>query len=154
MKKYSFLLFAPLIIITGCHHDRKSAHHKTHKKYSRKDTLFVTTRSAVSVWLDTVTLQNRMKQYGDTDFYTVADDDVYYSTIADSVLKAQRLPLIDSRQYDKCKFIKFEQNNGAATVIRIDTLSQLYTLYLFDPSKAPYEADVTEMDEEYKKFYR
>jgi len=156
MKKYFFLITLLLLItlISSCHHDRKKPYHKKHKKNLSRDTLFVTTRSGVAIWLDTITLEKRRKQSGDTDFYIGADDDVYYSSIADSILKAQKLPLVDTRQYGECKFIKFERNNGIATVIKIDTLSKIYTLYLFDPYKAPHEADITIMDDEYKKFYR
>ena len=142
-----------LVIVSGCHHNHKKPRHNKRKKHSGTDTLFVTRRSAISVWLDTVTLEKRRKQYGDDDFCTVADDEAYYSSTADSVLRAQKLPLIDTRQYGECKFIKFEQKNGTATLVRIDTLSRLHTLYLFDPSKAPHEADVTAMDEEYSAFY-
>ncbi|MBV8388459.1 MAG: hypothetical protein JO080_01530 [Mucilaginibacter sp.] len=137
---------------SGCHHDKKHSH-KKQKHIKNKDTLFVTQRSAISVWLDTATLEKRKRQYGNADFYTVADDDVYYASIADSVLKAQKLTLIDTRQFDKCKYLKFVQSNGAMSVVRIDTLAQLYTLYLFDPSRAPHEADIADMDEEYKNFY-
>jgi hypothetical protein len=153
MKKLISLFIVPAIVIaSGCNHDKKHPR-KKQKHIKSKDTLFVTRRSAISVWLDMVTLEKRRKQYGDTDFYTVADDEAYYSSTADSVLRAQKLPLIDTRQYGACKFIKFEQKNGTATVVRIDTLPKLHTLYLFDPSKAPYEADVAAMDQEYKAFY-
>lgn len=150
MKRYSFLLV--IILVIGCHHNHKKPRHEKYKKHSGTDTLFATRRSAISVWSDTITLEKRRKQYGDDDFYTVADDEAYYSVTADSVLRAQKLPLIDTRQYGECKFIKFEQKNGTATLVRIDTLSKLHTLYLFDPSKAPHEADVTAMNEDTAHF--
>ena len=153
MKKLITLFIVPaIVILSSCHHDKKHSH-KKQKHIKSKDTLFVSRRSAVSIWLDTATLEKRRKQYGDADFYAVANDEVYYSGNADSILRAQKLPLIDTRQYDECKFIKFEQKNGVTTLVRIDTLSKLHTLYLFDPSKAPHEADVTSMDEEYGAFY-
>jgi hypothetical protein len=151
MKRYLFILvLLSITIFSGCHHDSKKRHHKKHKNSLSKDTLFITRRSAISVWLDTATLEKRRKQYGDTSFYIAGDDEVYYSGTADSVLTARKLPLISGSEF---KFIKFEQNNGIVTIIRTDTLSKLHTLYLFDPSKAPYDADVTIMDEEYKNYY-
>jgi hypothetical protein len=116
----------------------------------KTDTLLINTRSAISVWLDTATLNKRRKQYGGEAFETGADDDVNYSYIADSVLKAKGLPIIDAVNY---KYLKFVQKNGSTTLIKIDTLAQIYNLFFFDSSKAPYNPDVTMIKDEYNKFY-
>jgi hypothetical protein len=135
----------------GCHHDSKKLHHKKHKKSLNKDTLFITKRSAVSVWLDSTTMEKRRKQYGNDDSDAAEEDNVYYAGIADSILKSKGLPVIDAQNY---KYLKFMQHNGISTVVKIDTLPQFYTLYLFDPSKSPHEADIAEIDVDYKIFYR
>jgi hypothetical protein len=145
-----FLFLA--ITICGCHHDQHKHYPKKHKQKSttNKDTLFVTTRSAISVWLDTATLEKRRKQYGDDSFYTVSDDEVYYSSQADSVLRSHKLPIIDAREY---KYLKFVQYNKLSKVIKVDTLSFIHTVYLFDPSKMPLNVDVTDIENEYNEFY-
>jgi len=142
------------MITCSCQHDQPKHRHKKHKQKpvtSSKDTLFVTTRSAVTVWLDTATLEKRRKQYGDDAFYTGSDDDVNYSSIADSVLRSHKLPVINAQGY---KYLKFVTYNKSSKIIRVDTLSQIYTLYFFDPLKPLHSADVTDIEDEYYKFYR
>jgi hypothetical protein len=138
-----------IIFIYACHQDKH--HHKNHKQKSlSNDTLFVTKRSAISIWLDTATLEKRRKQYGDEAFEIGSDDNVYYSSIADSVLKSHQLSIVDVKGY---RYVKFVQNNKASKTIKIDTLPQVYTLYFFDPSKTSQNVDVTDIDNEYKNFY-
>jgi hypothetical protein len=141
-----------LIIICGCHYDQRKRHHKKHKQKSitNKDTLCVTARSAISVWLDTAILEKRRKQYGDDDFYTISDDEVYYSSKADSVLRSHQLTVINTDGY---KYLKFVQHNEVSEIIKIDTLSLIHTIFFFDPSKAPHNADITDIEDEYNKFY-
>jgi hypothetical protein len=151
MKPGSIIRFLFLAVtICGCHHDQHKHHPNKQKSTTNKDTLFVISRSAISVWLDTVTLEKRRKQYGDDSFYTVSDDEVYYRSQADSVLRSHKLPIIDAREY---KYLKFVQYNKLFKIIKIDTLSFIHTVYLFDPSKTPRNADVTDIENEYNRFY-
>lgn len=152
MKLHHIISVLVLIISTySCHHAQPKHHHKKHKARSvSKDTLFNTKRSAISVWQDTATLDKRRKQYGDDGFYTGADDDVYYSSVADSFLQSRHLPVIMAEGY---KYLKFVQTDKTITVVKIDTLQQIYKMYFFDPSKKPYDVDVTDIENEYNKFY-
>ena len=140
-----------LIIICSCHYDQHKRHHKKHQSKSiNNDTLFIAKRSAISVWVDTITLEKRRKQYGDSDFYTVADDDVYYSSVTDSFLKSHHLPVTTVKGY---KYLTFIQSDKTSTIIKIDTLQQIYTMYFFDPSKAPKAVEVLDIENEYNRFY-
>ena len=153
MKLRSIIPALILLTITcSCHHDQHSRHHKKHKQKSitNKDTFFVATRSAISIWLDTATMEKRRKQYGDEGYDIGLDDDLFYSSISDSVLRSHHLPVINADGY---KYLKFIQSSRVSTVVRIDTIQQLYTLYFFDPSKAPLDADVTDIEAEYNRFY-
>lgn len=150
MKRYLFLLILLIITIASCHHDSKKIQHKKHKKSLNKDTLFITKRSAVSVFMDSVTLEKTMKQYNKEDGETVADDESFYTFIADSVLESHRLPIINAQGY---KYVKFIQTNRKITLIKTDTLVQIHTIYLFDPSKAPVNADMASMQEEYDQYF-
>ena len=114
-----------------------------------QDTLLINKRSAVSFWLDSVQLEKRKNQYG-ANFETGADDYAYYSDVADSVLGTKHLPVINGDGY---KYIKFVRSDGTIALIKTDTLQAVYNLYLFNPDRAPYSADVTIMDDEYRKVY-
>jgi hypothetical protein len=135
----------------SCHLDRPKHHYKKYRnKTVSKDTLIITKRAAISVWLDTPTLEKRRKQYGDDDFETGADDYVYYSSISDSVLKSKKLPVITVKH---SKYLKFVQNNGAITLINLDTIQPLYSLYFFVPTKVPLNADITNTASEYERYF-
>jgi hypothetical protein len=114
-----------------------------------KDTIYINNKSAVSFWLDSAEMEKRRKKEGD-DFSTGADDAAEYAARADSFLRKHNLPIM---QADGSKYLKFLQTNGAFTYIKTDTLPFLHTLYLFEPSKKPYNADITSIEDEYKKFF-
>jgi hypothetical protein len=120
------------------------------QKKENKDTLIVTAKCAVRINLDTGQLDKLRKKYGDEAFYTGADDGVYYSSIADSLIHAKHLPLIANKQQ---KYLKFVQDNGAITMVKIDTLPQASNYYFFEPAKTPYEPDLLDIEEEYQKYY-
>jgi hypothetical protein len=159
MKFYLRIFAASMIVFfSDCSHDKQDhVKVKKHtsigktKKSSNPDTLLINSRSAISVLLDSAGLEKRKKKYGDTAYYVGGDDDMYYSYIADSVLNKKGLKIVEALNY---KYLKFIQNNGSTTLIRIDTLTQLYNLFLFDPSKAPHITDITAIEDEYNKFYR
>jgi len=159
MKGKLFLL-VPLILLYRCTHidhsesNKKATRHnnvKSNAHTGQRDTLIIDKKEAVSVMLDSLTLEKRKKEWGDTAFYVGADDGNYYDYIADSVLEQKHLPMISADGYH---YLKFVQNNGATTLIRIDTLSEITTLYFFDPSKPPHNSDVVNIEEEYKNYYK
>src|ERR1700761_5052814 len=88
-----------------------------------KDTIFITGKSAVSFWLDSVEMERRHKKEGD-DFYVGADDYAFYSAKADSFLKQKKLTIVDA---DCSKYLKFFQSNSGFTLIKTDTLQMLHT---------------------------
>jgi hypothetical protein len=164
MKIQVFIFLVVLVPATGCTSDSI----KTDKKFvvanklmpkspisipangsKLKDTLFITGRSAVSFWLDSAEMEKRRKKEGD-DFSTGADDAAEYAARADSFLHKQNLPIV---QADRSRYLKFLQSNDAFTFIKTDTLPLLHTLYFFDPNKKPYNADITLIEDEYKKFF-
>jgi hypothetical protein len=38
--------------------------------------------------------------------------------------------------------------------VKLDTLSELWGMYFFDPTKKPYYADITEIEEDYKSYFK
>ena len=117
---------------------------------SRSDTLIVDSTAAVFTIIDSVEIEKRKKKYGDDDFYTAADDFVFASSEAHNYLQKQKIRIIDVRGQ---QFLKFVKADRSAVVIRLDTISQLFNLYLFNTAKAPVNADMTNVEEEYKRYF-
>lgn len=166
MKISLFLLLTIPIILIGCYQydikktystaktilpkKIKSINLATHL-LQNKDTMLVKNKSAISMLLDSVTLEKRRKEYGDEAFYVGADDDAFYSADVRSFLKKRHLPLIDATGY---KYVKFLQPDGSSSLIKTDTLQSIMTYYFFYPSKAPYDIDITDIEREYKNYFQ
>ena len=163
--KMKFLLNISIgLTLIGCN---QSNHHQAHlKKILSANTknasgnqseralgevLLVKNRSAISIILDAAVLNERRKKYGDEAYYVGADDYAYYNAVADSFLKKQNLPVINAGGY---RFIKFLRSNRSISRIKTDTLSDIISVYFFEPSKGFYKADITNIEDEYKNFYR
>ena len=108
-------------------------------------------KTALDVQLDSAALEQNQKKYGDTSIEAYTEDGSYYESIADSVIQKKKLPLIESMHH---KFIKFVQNNGAITIVKVDTLPAVSTLFFFDPAKPPHIVDVTDTENEYKNYFK
>ena len=66
-------------------------------------------------------------------------------------LEKQGLMVLDAKGN---KYIRFVSSDKTAQVIKLDTLSELWGIYFFDPKKTPYLADITLIEEEYTKYYK
>jgi hypothetical protein len=119
------------------------------KTSGRSDTLIIDSTAAVFTIVESAEIEKRKKKYGD-DFYTGADDFVFASSEAHNYLEKQNIKIIDANGR---QFLKFVKADKSAVVIRLDTVSQLFNLYLFNPAKAPVNADMTNVEAEYKKYF-
>ncbi len=154
--KYLFIFFFVSTFV-GCSTEpprnlkgKKSAAIINHKN-SKSDTLVIDHKIAVEVQLDSAALEQNKKKYGDTTIEAYAEDGAYYQSVADSIIRQKKLPLMESSNY---KFIKFVQNNGAITIVKVDTLQAVSTLFFFHPAKPPHIVDVTDAENEYKSYFK
>ncbi|MBL4675747.1 MAG: hypothetical protein JKY70_06025 [Mucilaginibacter sp.] len=131
--------------------ETKSAMINLASKKINNDTLFVDAKCVVRLNLDTIQLDKLRKKYGDEGFYTGADDNVYYSSVVDSVITAKQLLRVVNKQE---KFVKFVNNGKAVKVVKIDTLSQPSNFYFFEPGKSVYAPDITMIEDEYKNYFK
>lgn len=159
-KKYMKIIYLALLIVwvfTSCRHERDKASNlqkhilKRNVRSHSSDTLIIDRKAAVDIQLDSAALEQNKKKYGDTTIEAYAEDGSYYESIADSVIEKKRLQLIQSLHH---KFIKFVQDNGAITMVKVDTLPAVSTLFFFDPTKPPHIVDVTDTENEYKNYFR
>lgn len=115
------------------------------------DTLTIDGRSAVFFQPDSLQMEERMKKVGEKDFRAGADDYIYYINISAEFLEKQGLPVMNAKGK---KYLKFVTSDKKVELVKLDTLSELWGMYLFDPEKKPHYADIVEIEEDYKNYFK
>lgn len=115
------------------------------------DTLTIDEKSAVFFQPDSLQIERRKKKAGETDFYAGADDYIFYMNSALQFLDSVKLKTVEAR--DK-KYLRFVGRDASQQLIRIDTLSELWGMYFFEPSKTARLANVLDIDESYSSYYK
>lgn len=115
------------------------------------DTLIINRKAAVFYQPDSLQMEKRMKQVGEADFRIGADDYIYYVNTSTEYLENQGLPVFNSKNK---KYLKFVLADRKVRIIKLDTLEELWGMYLFDTKKKPYAADMTIIEDEYKSYYK
>ena len=117
----------------------------------QSDTLVITSKTAVFYEPDSIQIAKRKKEIGEENFRIGFDDYAFSVNSSIEFLEKEKLPVVDAK--DK-KYLKFIKANRTSRIIKIDSLADLWGIYLFDPSKEPYSADMTIMDEEFEQYFR
>jgi len=115
------------------------------------DTLIVNEKSVVIYQPDSLTMERLKVKMGEEDFYTVADDNAFYISTSIQHLKKLKIPMLN---LEGKKIIQFTAIDKKPVIMRIDTITGLGNIYLFEPGKQPYKADITSMDTEAKAYYQ
>ena len=115
------------------------------------DTLIIDRKAAVFFQPDSLQKEKRMKEVGEKDFRAGADDYIYYINISAEFLEKQGLPVMNAKTK---KYLEFVTTDKKAELVKLDTLRELWGMYFFDPTKRPYYADITEIEEEYKSYFK
>jgi len=115
------------------------------------DTLIIDRQAAVFYQPDSLQIEKRMKEVGEADFRAGADDYIYYVNTSVEYLEKRGLPVLDAKNK---KYLKFVLTDKQHQVIKLDTLEELWGIYLFAPKKSVYAADMTIIEDEYKSYYK
>ena len=115
------------------------------------DTLMIDTKAAVFFQPDSLQMKKRMKEVGERDFRAGADDYIYYINISAKYLEKQGLIVMDAKGK---KYLKFVKSDKKEQVVRLDTLNDLWGMYLFEPQKKPHYADIIEIENDYKNYFK
>lgn len=115
------------------------------------DTLTIDRKAAVFYQPDSLQIERRMKEIGEADFRTGMDDYIYYVNTSAEYLEKQGLPVLDAK--DK-KWLKFILADKKVQLIKLDTLEELWGMYLFDSKRKAYRVDMTLIEDEYKNYYK
>ena len=140
------------------HTDPDSSHVETIQKYlppnttsANGDTLIVYRKAAVFYEPDSSKIAKRRQAVGEDDFNVGVEDYAYYLNAAHDFLYGTKLPQLDANDR---KFIKFVSIDNSEKTVKIDTLSELWGIYLFDPAKKARQVDMTMIEEEYKNYFK
>ena len=115
------------------------------------DTLVIDINAAVYYLPDSIQMEKWKKEVGEKDFETVADDWSFYMNSSSEYLKTTNLPVKDASDKKVLKFIKADKS---VTLVRLDTLSNYWGLYLFSTTKEPQFSDIIMMEESYKSYFK
>jgi hypothetical protein len=115
------------------------------------DTMIVDKNTAVYYWPDAAGVAKWEKKLGKEAFQTGADDMIEYRNSTSRFLDSMKLSLIKTEDH---KFVKFIKADKSSTLIKLDTISNLWGIYLFAPGKEPKFADFTMIEEEYKAYFK
>lgn len=96
-------------------------------------------------------IEKRIREAGEENFRAGADDYIYYINISVEYLEKRGLPVVDAKNK---KYLKFMMTNKNVQLIKLDTLQELWGVFLFDPRKKPYQSDITVMENEYKNYFK
>ena len=118
---------------------------------ANNDTLIVDRQTAVFIEPDNLQIEKRKKQVGEEDFYTGADDYLFYMNAAHEFLDSFKLTILNAK--DK-KFVKFIHSDKTQQIIGLDKLDELWSIYFFDPTKKAKQVDMTMIVEEYKSYFK
>lgn len=115
------------------------------------DILVIDSKVAVFYSPDSLQIEKRKKEIGEEKFYIGVDD--YLNSVFESreFLKDTKLPIIDAKGK---KYIKFTRNDKLQTIIKLDTLTEPWGVYFFDPSKNAMQADMLRINEEYANYFK
>ncbi len=114
------------------------------------DTLLITSKAAVFFQPDSLTIAGRLTGKDSEDFRMGMDDYLFSLNESLEFLKEQKLSVIDAFH---SKYILFKGNDNSF-VVKIDSLPELWGLYLFEPGKQPLYADITDIETEYGRYFK
>lgn len=115
------------------------------------DTLYINTKAAVFYAPDSARIDRAKKDAGEDAFYTGADDYVYYIGKCREYFDSVKLKTVYAK--DK-KYIRFIKDDDTRIYVKLDTLPELWGIYLFEPKKDPKLVDMLAIEDEYNNYYK
>lgn len=146
-------LMAFNLTLVSCTHgfQQNKLHTDTEQTTLKSDTLIVDKWAAVFVEPDSLRIEKRKKEIGEEDFYIVADDYLFYMYKSYEFLDSIKLTIITTKGE---KFIKFVHHDKMQQIIQLDTIPELWNIYLFEPKSKAKKIDMTNIEEEYKNYLK
>ena len=169
MKKYKSILFA-LFALISCNQKEnhiednlKGAKTISSKKIENRkventettknviDTITVKSKFAIIIEPTEKQIEKRKKEVGEEDFYIGADDYMFYLNESTKTFNKNKLKVLNIKND---KIINFELENGNNAILELNDKDELWQIYLFDPKLKPKKIDMTDSENEYKKYFK
>jgi hypothetical protein len=115
------------------------------------DTLVIYGRSAVMYQPDSIRLEQFRKRVGEEDYRIGLDDNLNLLHQSEEYLTQKNCPVINA---GTTKYLRFVLNDRSSQLVNLQKVENLWGIILFDPSKAPRYADISDMEEEYEVFFK
>lgn len=151
MRAFVTILGTFMVLIIGCTNENGGSGMNTGASIGPKyDTLWFNEKCAVFLEPDSIAAERWKEQIDTSVRATVVDDLVFYTSDAHHYLDSMGVKTI---RVSGRPLIGFKSTVGSH-VIKIDTLSSLWSVLLFDPTKQVKEIDVTDIVDEYESYYK
>ena len=115
------------------------------------DTFTINSKTAVSFSPDKATVEKKKKEWGKENFMVSADDYQFYMNQSIEFIRKQKLTLVDA---GNARYLKFVYPNHTTTIIRRDTVPELWGIYFFKPGNTPFLVDLTQTPKDFKAYFR
>jgi len=115
------------------------------------DTMTITSKTAVFYVPDNKRIEERKKAVGEEAFMMGADDYLFYLNNSQEFLEKQKLT-VNITEHEK--ILQFILTDKSKVYVKLDTLQELWGIFLFDPRTAPKLIDMVTIEEEYQKYYK
>jgi len=156
MRIRLFVLILAGLVICSCGNNDQKANETTLQTKpqqqpianSNSDTLLISAKSAVFFQPDSSVIAKRIEE---DDFRAGADDYIYYINESADYLEKQGLPVIDAKGR---KYIKFIWGTQSTQLVKLDTLPDMWGMFLFDAKQPPLYAEIVEIENDYKKYFQ
>lgn len=118
---------------------------KSAQKDSPKDFIVDCDKCVIRVFATNYEIDRFKKEWGEDDFYVIADDAHWYADILDEYLKANDIETKYYISQDKANYTNLVFPNESIDIARLDSL---YEFYLYQKGKKPKELQDTVMFED------
>lgn len=138
IKKTSILTFAVIGVIAFVACKGKETKTEAPKTPALDSAILIKGPCAVFVSPDTLEIDSLTKVLGEDDFYTVADDYVFYLGNAKSYLDSAGINVISTVE----DTLKFLMNSGSVYIVPSKDSSSIYPVYFFNGNEPPLQVEV------------
>lgn len=115
------------------------------------DTLIIYGRSAVMYQPDSAQLEQFRRRVGDENYRIGVDDNLNLLHQSEEYLTQKKCPVITTGAR---KYLRFVMNDDISQLVNLNKVEDLWGIILFDPSKPPQYADISDMETEYQRFFK